>query len=101
MVKSKSVLLYCDDCKCVIEDPKKALVAWSPSDEEHKNVKVVHAPYACPRWKDVADTRWPRRPTVPLPSYLGHLGLCALLFDMESGALHRESAIELIRRLHV
>ncbi len=100
-MKKSNPLLFCDDCKCPINEPEEALAAWAPNDEGQKRVMVVHELDACPRWKHVVDRVRPHRPTVPLHHYLGHRGLCTLLSDMERGELHPEAGFALIRRLHV
>ena len=96
--------LYCDDCKCPITDHGDGELAWARDDEGRTRVRVVHAPYACPRWKDLVDCL-PRhvreRGTAGLDRYVGYFGLLELLEEIEAGEFPQDVGLELIRRLHV
>jgi hypothetical protein len=96
----RKVHLVCDDCGMEIADPCDGELDWAWRDEAKERVPVVHAPYACPRWKHRGSGR-PRRGSERLDFFLGRLGLLDLLARIESKELPLETGLELIRRLHV
>lgn len=100
----KRTRLVCDDCGMEITDPRHGELAWAWRDEAKERVWVVHAPYACPRWKHQT-LHLPRhvqeRGTANLAYFMGRSGLLELLARIETGDMPVQTGLELVRRLHV
>jgi hypothetical protein len=84
----------------VITNPRDGELAWAWKDEAKQRARVVHVPYACPRWKHT-ESGPPPRGTENLDYFLGRLGLLELLARIDSGDLPVAMGLELVRRLHV
>src|SRR5258708_6187843 len=98
------LLLLCDDCRTRIDNPEKAEVAFGWNDDHGEKPLVVHKPYACPRWRHRLDnlpSNVRKRGSFELCCYLGSLGLCEIVADIERGDLTTEAGLVMIRRLHV
>jgi hypothetical protein len=99
MTMKKKLRLVCDDCNMEITDPRHGWLAWPREDRAKKRIRVVHAQYACPRWKHKQD-EYPDRLFEHLHFFLGRLGLLDLVAKIEDNEWPLATCLELIRRLH-